>query len=122
MELESRWLQTPAHRLVLVHFTPLASEALYERLLRPSDVSSAHPVPSSLVPDRYRPDHACYSEGLDGMQKRIKIGLVAVGVTYVATILSILLGCQPFHKNWQINPDPGSTKSFNPPLHRKDRD
>jgi len=43
------------------------------------------------------------------MQTRIKIGLVAVGVTYVITILSILLGCRPLHKNWQINPDPGST-------------
>ena len=42
------------------------------------------------------------------MQTRIKIGLVAVGVTYVVTILSILLGCQPLRKNWQINPDPGS--------------
>lgn len=45
------------------------------------------------------------------MQTRIKIGLVAVGVTYIATILSILLGCRPLHKNWQINPDPGSKNS-----------
>ncbi len=50
------------------------------------------------------------------MKTRIKIGLVAVGVTYVVTILSILLGCQPFHRNWQINPDPGSTTSFTSPL------
>ncbi|KAI9879363.1 MAG: hypothetical protein M1830_008751 [Pleopsidium flavum] len=48
------------------------------------------------------------TEGLDGMQTRIKIGLVAIGVTYVTTILSILLGCRPLHKNWQINPDPGN--------------
>lgn len=42
------------------------------------------------------------------MAFRIKIGYVTIAVTYVATELSILLGCQPFYKNWQINPDPGS--------------
>lgn len=63
---------------------------------------------SSLSPEIRYTDRVKCSEGLDGMQTRIKIGLVAVGVTYIATILSILLGCRPFHKNWQINPDPGS--------------
>lgn len=47
-------------------------------------------------------------EGVDNMTIRIRIGLVAVVVTYIATILSILLGCMPMHKNWQIFPDPGS--------------
>lgn len=31
-----------------------------------------------------------------------------IGATYLATELSILLGCQPFKNNWQIYPDPGS--------------
>lgn len=42
------------------------------------------------------------------MKSRIRLGYVIVVVTYVATELSILLGCHPFHKNWQIYPNPGS--------------
>lgn len=30
-------------------------------------------------------------------------------MTWLAVILSILLGCLPFEKNWQVYPDPGST-------------
>lgn len=44
------------------------------------------------------------------MKIRIKIGYVLIGITYVATITAILAGCgAPFRKNWQIDPDPGST-------------
>lgn len=32
---------------------------------------------------------------------------VFVGVTYLIVALSILLGCTPIYKNWQISPDPG---------------
>jgi len=39
---------------------------------------------------------------------RVRIAYVLLGVTYIATALSILLGCQPMKKYWQINPDPGS--------------
>ena len=42
------------------------------------------------------------------MRIRIRIGAVLLAVTYVATILAILLGCRPFHRQWQIYPDPGS--------------
>lgn len=45
------------------------------------------------------------------MKIRIQIGYVLIGTTYVATLLSILFGCHPFHKNWQIYPDPGSETS-----------
>jgi hypothetical protein len=45
------------------------------------------------------------------MQIRIKIGFAAIAASYVAVVLSILLGCRPLRKNWQINPDPGSTSS-----------
>jgi hypothetical protein len=48
------------------------------------------------------------TEGVDHMKMRIRVGLGLIGVTYVATILSILLGCHPMEKNWQIYPDPGS--------------
>lgn len=41
-------------------------------------------------------------------ETRVRIAYVLLGVTYLATALSILLSCQPMHKFWQINPDPGS--------------
>lgn len=42
------------------------------------------------------------------MHVRIRIAFAAIAVTYLATILSILFGCTPFRKNWQIDPDPGN--------------
>jgi hypothetical protein len=46
-----------------------------------------------------------------GFEKRICAGFGIVVTTWVAVLLTILLGCRPFKKNWQIYPDPGS-KSF----------
>jgi len=46
--------------------------------------------------------------GLVELERRVKIGYVLLGVTYAATELSVLLGCHPFKKNWQIYPDPGN--------------
>ena len=53
-------------------------------------------------------------EGVDDMRTRVKTGYAVLVVSYLATELSILLGCQPFHKNWQINPDPGSEFTLYP--------
>ena len=39
---------------------------------------------------------------------RVRIAYVLLGVTYLASALSIVCGCQPIQKYWQINPDPGS--------------
>ncbi|KAL2176939.1 uncharacterized protein P884DRAFT_184018, partial [Thermothelomyces heterothallicus CBS 202.75] len=47
------------------------------------------------------------TEGL-GFEKRIYAGFVLIFGTWLAVLLSILLGCQPFQKNWQIYPDPGN--------------
>ncbi|EHK98561.1 hypothetical protein M7I_5652 [Glarea lozoyensis 74030] len=52
--------------------------------------------------------YARLTEGVDDMRGRVLIGYGALAVTYLATELSILLGCQPFHHNWQIRPDPGT--------------
>lgn len=49
-----------------------------------------------------------FSVGVSNMKIRIRIGAVLLAVTYLATILSIVLSCQPFHRLWQIYPDPGS--------------
>jgi hypothetical protein len=47
-------------------------------------------------------------QGVATANKRIIAGYVILAVTYAACALSINLGCHPFHKNWQINPNPGS--------------
>ncbi|KAL2267178.1 hypothetical protein VTJ83DRAFT_4455 [Remersonia thermophila] len=53
---------------------------------------------------------AFYLRLMDGLgyEKRVYFGLVAVTTTWIAVILSIMLGCRPFEKNWQIYPDPGN--------------
>ena len=47
------------------------------------------------------------------MRIRIQVGAVLLAVTFLATFLSILFGCYPVKKHWQINPDPGS-QQFSP--------
>jgi len=42
------------------------------------------------------------------MRIRIHIAYGLIGVTYIITLFSILFGCHPMHKNWQIYPNPGS--------------
>lgn len=42
------------------------------------------------------------------MKVRVKVAYVLIGVTYIAVICSILFGCHPMKKNWQIHPDPGN--------------
>ncbi|KAL4904740.1 hypothetical protein BDW74DRAFT_178822 [Aspergillus multicolor] len=46
--------------------------------------------------------------GLVNMRIRVRIAYVLIGATYIAVICSILFGCHPMHKNWQIYPDPGN--------------
>ncbi|KAE8356732.1 hypothetical protein BDV28DRAFT_154419 [Aspergillus coremiiformis] len=46
--------------------------------------------------------------GLQNLPNRVRFAYILLGVTYLAVALSILLGCQPMHKYWQINPDPGN--------------
>ncbi|KAF3920374.1 hypothetical protein ABW20_dc0102364 [Dactylellina cionopaga] len=48
------------------------------------------------------------TDGLGQQTMKIRIGAAFLITTYMATILSIHLGCHPYHKNWQINPDPGN--------------
>uniref|UniRef100_A0A0D2Y0K4 Rhodopsin domain-containing protein n=1 Tax=Fusarium oxysporum (strain Fo5176) TaxID=660025 RepID=A0A0D2Y0K4_FUSOF len=35
--------------------------------------------------------------------------MISVIGTFIATMIAIFAGCQPFHKYWQINPDPGNS-------------
>ncbi|KAF7509410.1 hypothetical protein GJ744_008133 [Endocarpon pusillum] len=46
-------------------------------------------------------------DGLLRMMIHIRIAYVAIGVSYVAVMATILGACQPFHHHWQINPNPG---------------
>ncbi|KAH8434326.1 uncharacterized protein LDX57_011973 [Aspergillus melleus] len=47
----------------------------------------------------------------DGLGKRYRvpvyIGFGLVISTFIASVVTILGSCRPFHKYWQINPDPG---------------
>lgn len=46
------------------------------------------------------------------MRIRIHIAYGLIAVTYIATICSIIFGCHPIQKNWQIYPNPGSASSI----------
>ncbi|KAJ5683664.1 uncharacterized protein N7477_000009 [Penicillium maclennaniae] len=46
--------------------------------------------------------------GLINMRVRIQVAYGLIAATYIATLFSILFGCYPLHKNWQINPNPGN--------------
>ncbi|KAK6199629.1 hypothetical protein LQW54_010011 [Pestalotiopsis sp. IQ-011] len=48
------------------------------------------------------------TSGLVHLRLRVRAAYVLIGVTYLVVSLSILLGCQPMNKYWQINPDPGN--------------
>ena len=53
------------------------------------------------------------TDGLKIYRSRVYAGIVLIFTTWAVVLLSILLGCHPLHKYWQINPDPGSmTKLF----------
>ncbi|KAH7028190.1 uncharacterized protein B0I36DRAFT_272104 [Microdochium trichocladiopsis] len=45
---------------------------------------------------------------LSNLHTRVMIAYGIIGVSYIAVALSILLGCQPMSRNWQINPNPGN--------------
>ncbi|KAI1398260.1 hypothetical protein F4819DRAFT_489745 [Hypoxylon fuscum] len=40
--------------------------------------------------------------------KRIYFGFGFLFASYLAATLNLFLGCRPFHRNWQICPDPGN--------------
>jgi hypothetical protein len=51
-------------------------------------------------------------DGVQQMTLMIRIGFVFTAITFVATFFTILCGCWPIEKHWQINPDPGSRTSL----------
>jgi hypothetical protein len=60
------------------------------------------------------PSHDCTTSDISlqaGMGRfyeiRIYIGYVLVFVSYLVVVFNLFFGCRPFHRNWQINPDPG---------------
>ncbi|KAI1383044.1 uncharacterized protein F4822DRAFT_421975 [Hypoxylon trugodes] len=48
------------------------------------------------------------TSGLMNLKIRVRIAYVLLAVTYIFVCLSLLIGCQPMEKHWQINPDPGN--------------
>ncbi|CAI7623357.1 unnamed protein product [Penicillium palitans] len=55
---------------------------------------------------------AFYVRLMDGLGRRyhipIYVGFGLVIGCFLASIITIFAACRPFHKNWQINPDPGN--------------
>lgn len=39
---------------------------------------------------------------------RIYVGFGFLIVSWIVVVANLFLACRPFHKNWQIYPDPGS--------------
>ncbi|PFH57494.1 hypothetical protein XA68_15007 [Ophiocordyceps unilateralis] len=44
---------------------------------------------------------------VDNMTLKVNLGFAFTAISYLVVLFAILLGCQPFSKYWQINPDPG---------------
>jgi len=51
------------------------------------------------------------------LQIRVYISYGLIGVTWVVMTLTLLLGCRPISKYWQIYPDPGICQPTNSPLY-----
>lgn len=55
---------------------------------------------------------AFYVRLMEGLSRRyqipIYVGFAFVIASFVAGVITIFTACRPFHKNWQINPDPGN--------------
>ncbi|KOS21727.1 hypothetical protein ESCO_001508 [Escovopsis weberi] len=47
-------------------------------------------------------------DGVDNMTIKINVGFVVVIATFFITFFTIIFGCYPVEKHWQINPDPGN--------------
>ncbi|KAJ1323577.1 hypothetical protein MN608_10821 [Microdochium nivale] len=45
---------------------------------------------------------------LSNLHTRVLVAYTVIGVSYIAVGLSIVLGCQPMSRNWQIHPNPGN--------------
>ncbi|KAF1840946.1 uncharacterized protein K460DRAFT_250866, partial [Cucurbitaria berberidis CBS 394.84] len=48
------------------------------------------------------------TNGVNHMDMRIKLSWGLLGTTFIACFGVIIFQCRPFHKNWQINPNPGN--------------
>lgn len=92
--------------MVALEHLLVAFENMHGCLLLSLDVRPTPSFAGNTVADMS--DAARYSDGLAVMRGRVRIAYAGIGITYVVVILSIMLGCHPFHKNWQIYPDPGS--------------
>lgn len=90
--------------MVAVYHVAVAAEVVHGSVLFSIDVCSHHTHLSTNIILTVHNDRA----GLINMHIRIRIAYFLIGATYIAVIISILAGCHPIQKNWQINPNPGN--------------
>lgn len=83
----------------------VAVEDMHGRVLFKIDVCLPLPISVSTRKGSHQQKRR---DGLVNMRWRVRFAYILIGTTYIATVLSILLGCHPMHKNWQIYPNPGS--------------
>jgi hypothetical protein len=107
--------QNATSRMESLRFNSVDPQAVYGDILLEAYVGShcAQCAPCAQACEAVRLTRL--REGLH-MKTRINIAYGSIAVTYVATVLSILFGCHPFEKNWQIYPDPGSEYKPSSPI------
>lgn len=95
--------------MVSIHSSVVAAQNMHGHFLFSFDVGPLFPAVSCSLS---LTNKLFCSAGLFNMRVRIHVAYGLIAATYIATICSILFGCRPLHKNWQIYPDPGSTWDF----------
>ncbi|KAI0123185.1 hypothetical protein BJ170DRAFT_659960 [Xylariales sp. AK1849] len=48
------------------------------------------------------------TKSLEGYRFRIKVGFAFIFISWFTVHITLLAGCSPFHRYWQIYPDPGN--------------
>lgn len=121
MEVARQRGQDPRCRTPALHYHPMGSEVLLGCVLCPLDVSYSllRPVSygfSSLCALSYWYGQAerghlltGRSDGVNRMRRIVFWAAVIIPITYVSCLLVAFLKCIPFHKQWQIYPEPSST-------------
>lgn len=102
-DIQNPWLQDTACRLVDLWHAFVVSQRLAACILHAAHGTAAHQLLNCHISDRF------LQAGLGrDYEIRIYVGYAIVIVSYIVVIFNLFFGCHPFHKYYQISPDPGS--------------
>lgn len=105
---QSLGLEDPTCRLDLCSMYPMDTEDVHGLLLPPSHRKLTPQTRTVYLYIRHPANLYDIKNGLKQYHIRIYAVIGLIIVTFVISILTILLSCRPFHHYWQINPDPGN--------------